>query len=115
MHRWNKVFNVSMNLPPGLLAVPEKMEKVQWFFMTFCQPHRAAFRAASHDLDTITVEQVTEFMQVQWLEDKASGKLARLADNQRANRQRNDTYGGRSRGRIRNDRYEYRRDDRSSN
>ena len=64
MHRWNKVFNFSMNLPPGLLAVPGKMEKMQWFFMAFCQPHRAAFQAASHGLDTMTVEQVTKFMQV---------------------------------------------------
>ena len=65
MHRWNKVYNVSMNLPDGLLSVPGKVEKVQWYFMTFAKPHRAAFKAVSHDLDTMTVKQVTEFMQVQ--------------------------------------------------
>ena len=113
MHCWNKVYTVSMHLPPGLLAVPGKIEKVQWYCMMFCQPHRAAFRAANHDLDTMTVEEVTKFMQVQWLDDKASGKLARLAENQRANRQRYDTYG-RGRGRICNDRYKSRRNDRSS-
>ena len=70
-----------MNLPAGLLGVPGNIGKVQWFFMLFCKLHRLAFKEANNDLNTMTIKQVTEFVQVQWIKDKDSSKLARLKDS----------------------------------
>ena len=105
------------NLLAGLLSVPGKIEKVLWYFMTFCKPHWLAFRVVSHDLNTMTAEQVTEFMQVQWLEDKARGKLVRLREIKCANRQRHDSHGhGQYGGCVCSDnRYKHRHNDQRSN
>ena len=45
MQCWNKVYNVSMNLPVGLLSEPGKVEKVQWYY-DVCKTSSSCFQGS---------------------------------------------------------------------
>ena len=72
LHRFNKVYNVSLALPHGILPSPSAEEKKTWFYIAFCMKYRLAFRAKSLDLKNLTIDEVTDFMQLQWKEDKVN-------------------------------------------
>lgn len=55
---WNKMYsNGNVNFCKGLLYLPSPTEKLQWYFLTFCTPNL--------DLNTVTQQEVMEFLQLQ--------------------------------------------------
>ena len=63
LHRYNKIYHVSLALPAGIIPAEELKT---WFYMTFPERYRIAFRSQSLDLKDTTMEEVTNFMQIQW-------------------------------------------------
>ena len=62
LHRFNKVYHITLALPAGMIPSPSAEELKSWFYMTFPERYRLEFRGQSLDLKDMTMEEVTKFM-----------------------------------------------------
>ena len=79
-HRWEEMFNNSLELPAGSEADPNAERKLEWYFTTFCREHRQNYLAVGRDLSTETFDTLTEFMRIQRERDQVTGKMKFMTD-----------------------------------
>ena len=76
--RFKEIVRHAKVLPQGVKPDPSAEEQKEWYFHTYCKAHRHAFCAAGKDLDTSTMEDVTEFMRLKHEADLNDGTLTKL-------------------------------------
>ena len=103
--RFKEIVRHAKVLPKGVKPDPSAEEQKEWYFRTYCKAHRHAFCAAGKELDTSTMEEVTEFMRLKHEADLNDGTLTRLmkAKNSRGDGSR--TRDGREKPYRRSSRY----------
>ena len=85
--RWKESLRNTKKLPVGVKPNPSEEETKEWYYRSYCRPHRNAFLTAGNKLETSTLEEICEFMRLRQKEDLDSGLLDRLTTN---NSKRND-------------------------
>ena len=73
-------------LPQGVKPDPSDEEAKEWYFRTFCKKHRSAFLSAGKNLDTCSMEVITEFMRLQQENELNDGTLREIAGRRRDTR-----------------------------
>ena len=105
--RFKESIRHTRRLPQGVKPDPSDEEVKEWYFRTYCKTHRFAFLATGKDLDTTSMEDITEFMRLKHESDLNDGTLHRLSE------ERKSSNGSRSRNNR--DTKPYRRDARHRN
>ncbi len=97
--RFKESMRHARQLPQGVKPDPSDNETKEWYFRTFCKKHRSAFLSAGKNLETSTMEVITEFMRLQQENDLNDGTLDQLsrsrgeAKNNRRSRRANGKFG----------------------
>lgn len=112
--RFKESLRNALKLPAGVVPDPGDELLKEWYFRTFCKPHRHAFITSGvgkDDLANSTMEEITEYMRLMHNSDMADGTIASLLNLKKKSRNGSVNRNGGEKPYRRNARYNKGRDD----
>ena len=111
--RFRESLRNALKLPAGVVPDPGDELLKEWYFRTFCKPHRHAFITSGvgkEDLANSSLEDITEYMRLMHNSDMADGTIATLLNLKKKSSKGSSTRNGGDKPYRRNAHYNKGRD-----